>query len=394
MLNVEVGRKTTITSLEYILLKDGKAVATNLETMVVTAVPEADLTSLIPFKDVTQVLRYVHGGELLHLETKDSKLSLSWAGGSATFSTEDPATFPDVPEFVPEVEESLDSDTLIPALVEILPYAARDEARPVLNGVTLILGDPVRVAAGDGYRMADKVLPLSFPKDITMIVPAGSVSVLKHLWERTPRTPPVSDELIPLLVAKKIAAVSYDGKQGLRFQFGAKTTAIVKLVNGKPPEWLKLIPKGKPSLQVQVLAPDLAVAAHRVAKVALEEKGIVRLVFTDDSVTVSAKSDGQEVSSSIATHGSEGAEGKFALGVSYLTGYLSDKQGVVTISWTGGTAPVAFQSQGSPRVLIMPMQVRWDAEEKEPEPAEKSEGEPEEEEPAAETPDTEPPEEA
>ncbi len=359
LLKPAVARKSTITSLEYILLKDGKAVATNLETMVVTAVPEADLTSLIPFKDVAEVLRYVHGGELLHVEAKNSKLSLSWADGKATFSTEDPATFPDVPEFVSEVEESLDSDTLIPALVAMLPYAANDEARPVLNGVTLILGDPIRVAAGDGFRMADKVLPLSFPKDITTILPSGSVRVLKHLWQRTPRTPPVSDELIPLLVAKKFTGVAHDGKQGLRFQFGANTTAIVKLVSGKPPDWLKLIPKEKPSLQVQVMATDLAVAVRRVAGVALDAKGIVRLAFKDDRATISAKKDGQEVSSVIATHGSEGVKDRFALDVSYLTEYLGDKQGVVTISWTGKSAPVAFQNQSNPRVLIMPMQAQW-----------------------------------
>lgn len=371
LLHPAVARKPTIESLAYILLKDGRAVATNLETMVIVEVPEADHAALIPYKDVIKVLQYVHGGELLHLEAKDGQLSLSWRDGSATFPAGDPASFPDVPKFVPDAEESLDSDTLIPALAAMLPYAARDEARPVLHGVTLVLGDPIRVAAGDGFRMADKVLPLSFPKDITMVLPYGSVSVLKHLWGKTPRTPPASDDLIPVLIAKKFAMVAHDGKEGLRFQFGEKTTAIVKLVSGKPPDWLKLIPKGKSSLQVQVMAPDLAVAARRVMGVALENKGIVRLAFESGSATISARADGQEVSSVIATHGIEGGPGRFALDVSYLTEYLGDKQGVVTISSNGETTPIAFQSQNSPRVVIMPMTANWEkpAEEPAEEPA-------------------------
>ncbi len=193
-----------------------------------------------------------------------------------------------------------------------------------------------------------------------MVLPAGSVPVLKHLWGKTPRTPPISDELIPVLIAKKFTGVAHDGKEGLRFQFGTHATAIVKLVSGKPPDWLKLIPKGKPSLQVQVLAPDLAVATRRVMGVALENKGIVRLVFENGNATISATSDGHEVSSAIATHGIESRAGRFALSVSYLNEYLGDKQGVITISCSGETAPIAFQSQNGPRVLIMPMQADWD----------------------------------
>jgi len=359
LLKPAVARKSNIKSLEHILLKDGQAIATNLETMVVTAMPEADLTTLVPYKDVAKVLQFTLGGEMLNIKVKSGKLSLSWADGSANFPVEDHKTFPDVPEFVPDTEESLDTDILIPALVSVLPYAATDTSRPVLAGVTLILGNPVEVAAGDGVRMADRVLPLSFPKNIITIVPSSSVAVLKHLWEKTPRTPPPSDELIPVLMSKKYARVAHDGKQGLRFQFDKNTTAIIKLVSGNPPDWLKLIPKEEPILQVRVLAQDIELAVRRVMGVALDEKGIVRISFSDDMATLSAKADGHEVESSFKTVESKGAPNKVALHASYLLQYLTGKQGLVTISWTGKNAPVAFHSLNDPRVLIMPMHVQW-----------------------------------
>jgi len=358
LLKPAVARNSKIKSLESVLLKDGQAIATDLETMVVIEVPEADLTSLVPFKDVVKVLQFTPGRELLHVKSKPGKLFLSWPDGSATFPVEDPGTFPDVPEFVPETEKSLNVDILIPALGTVLPYAATGTDRPVLNGVTLILGDPIEVAAGDGFRMADQVVPLSFPKNIITIIPSSSVAVLKHLWEKTPRTPPPAEALVPVLMAKKYAMVAHDGKLGLRFQFENNTAAIIHLVSGNPPDWLKLVPKEEPILQVHVMAEDLEVAVRRVMGVAQDESGIVRIAFKDDKATVSAKSEGQKVENSFKTMDSSGTPNRFALNVSYLLRYLSGKQGIVTISWTGGSAPIAFRSQNNPRVLIMPMAVQ------------------------------------
>jgi len=357
LLKPAVARKSSIKSLESVLLKDGKAIATNLETMVVIEVPEVDLTSLVPFKDVANVLQYAPGREMLNAKVKSGNLSLSWPSGSATFPVEDSGTFPDVPEFVPETEESLDIDVLIPALVSVLPYAATGADRPVLAGITLILGNPIEVAAGDGFRMADQVLPLSFPKNIITILPSNSVAVLKHLWEKTPRTPPPAEALVPVLMAKKHAMVAHDGKLGLRFQFDNKTAAIIHLVSGNPPDWLKLIPKGEPILQVHVLAEALEVAVRRVRGVAQDANGLIRFDFKDDTATLSAKSGDQKVETSFKTVESSGVPNKFALNEAYLLDYLNGKQGIVTISWTGNSAPVAFRSQKDPRVLIMPMAI-------------------------------------
>ena len=202
LLKPAVARKSAIKSLGYVMLKDGQAIATDLETMVMHSMPEADLTTLLPIANVLKVLEFTPGGEMLNIKAKRGKLTLSWADGSATFAVENPENFPAVPEFVPEVEDSLDTDVLIPAMVMVLPYAATDEARPVLQAVTLVLGDPVQVAAGDGFRMADQVLPLAYPKNITAVIPRNSVSALHHLWKKTPRTPPPAEDLIPILMAK------------------------------------------------------------------------------------------------------------------------------------------------------------------------------------------------
>jgi len=120
-------------------------------------------------------------------------------------------------------------------------------------------------------------------------------------------------------------------------------------------------------------------------------KNIVRLAFNDDAVTVSAKHDDQEVESTVKVLMSQGAPNNVALDASFLLDYLKGKEGIVTLSWESQGAPILFNHQKNPTVLIMPMSVAEataeaePAEEAEVEPAEEAEAEPAEEpEPAKE----------
>jgi DNA polymerase III sliding clamp (beta) subunit (PCNA family) len=264
-----------------------------------------------------------------------------------------------MPEIEAVAEASLNGDILLPAMLSVLGYTSRTAKRPGLSGVTLVMGDPMRIAAGDGFRMAYQDLALSFPQDNTVIVPAGSVTALYHLWQKTPRTPPPSDELIPVIMAKKQVTVAFDGKRGLRFDFGGVAIAIVKLIEASPPDWLKLIPKKEPVLQVQFWAPELEVAVRRALPIAELGKGILRMVFNDSTVTISAKHDGREVESKIQAFTTKGKPNKIALSAAYLLNYLAGKDGIVTIAITDPESPVVLKHQRNPNVIIMPMFVQW-----------------------------------
>lgn len=360
LLKPAVPRKPALEVLSYVLLKDGKAVATDLETMVIVPVPEADIDCLVPYADVVKLIQYIKGLESLHIETANGRLTMSWPDGNSTFGTKDVLDFPAVPEFVPVAEAPIDIDTLIPAMYEVLAFAAKETDRPVLNGVTLVMGEPVAVAAGDGFRMAYKALGLSFPQDSINVLPQASVNVLKLLWEKTPRTPPASDSLIPILMAKKQATVAFDSDKGLRFIFGDSTTAIVKLIQGDPPAWLKLMPKEEPVLQASLMGAQLELALRRVLRVALEGSKIVRMEFNDDTATVSAKYGDEEVESTVKVWAMQGAPNRVGLNVHYLLEYLKGKEGIVTLSWVSEGTPIVLKHQHSPTVLIMPMKVDWD----------------------------------
>lgn len=360
ILKPAVPRRPTLTILSNVMVKEGQAIATDLDSMVILSLPEANEPFLFPYTDVLKMLQYVPGHEYLTMLAKRGKLTLSWSEGSATFPTSNIDEFPSIPDFEIKTEAAIDGDTFMPALQSVLPYTATGTERPVLNGVTVIFGGPIEVAAGDGFRMAHVVLPLQFPGNHITIIPSDAVSTLMHVWEKTPRTPPRADALMPIIMAKRQIQVALDGERGLRMVFGPTATVIVKLVEGNPPTWLKLIPKEEPILQVKLFAREFETAVRRVSNVANQGIGIVRLQFTDGAATVSAKHDGHSVSANIAVLDAEGTPNRVALNVGYLIDYLKNKDGIVSMAWTGGTAPVAFQHSKSPKVLIMPMEAVWD----------------------------------
>ena len=355
-----VPKKPTVKSIACLCLGSGKAVATDLETMVIANLPEATEPMLLPYSSIAEMLKYVPGSETLKIELKGKIIFLSWSNGSASYPTEDFADFPILPELTARAEGLIDGDILIPAMLAALPYTAEDDTRPVLSGITVVLGNPIEVAAGDGFRMCHKALGLSFPLEEKIIIPRQGVAILDHVFAKTPRTPPTTAQsLIKVVTAKRQIRMSIIGDNKLRLDFGTSASVVINLISGKPPEWLALIPKGEPLLQSQIFAPQLEAAVKRVRIIAKEGTDAVRMEFADGKLKVSAKGGDQEISSTIDTVHTQGAATRIAINQKYVLGYLNGKQGIITFSKYTESGPAVFEDQQSPRMIVMPMQVAW-----------------------------------
>ncbi len=380
LLKPAVPKKSALPITSYIRLGEGKAMATDLETMVIADLPEAQESMLLPFVSLADMLKYIPSHEMLKIEAKYKTLTLSWPDGNATYPTESVADFPVLPDMPVRAEGLLDGDTLIAAMEAALAYVATETTRPVLSGITLVLGNPIEIASGDGFRMSHQVLGLSFPLEEKIILPSHSVAILGHVFAKTPRTPPQGiDSLIQVITAKRQLHIALTGENKVRVDFGQTASVVINLIQGSPPDWLQLIPRGEPVLQSQLFAPQLEAAVRRVQSIAKDSKGIVRLVFADGKLTVSAKAEEREISATIDTLNTQGEPGRTALNHQYLLDYLSGKQGIIVFSKYDNMGPIVFQYQQSPKVLIMPMFVQWGdekptAEKVEPEPETIEEG--------------------
>jgi len=353
-----VPKKPTLQVLTNVLLKDGWAVANDLEVAVALEFPEAEEQCLIPFHRVADLLKRVPWNEVLTLEQKGTSLCLAWSSGKATYDTHDPQDYPPFPKVEAAVEQVVDGDTLVPALLSVAEYCATDKERPVLTGVVIMLGEPIQVAAGDGFRMAHQILPISLPAAEgigAVIIPASAVRLLGRLWGKVPRSAPLESGLVPLLTARKQLELALGGGH-LQARCGPMTLGI-KLIEGTPPNFLQLIP-AEPPLKVEVFATDLERAARQVGEVAREGSAIIRLAWSESSMAVSARDGDNEMEVSIPVT-SEGGDGRVALNVNYLLEYLRGREGMVTLGVTNPESPVVFRHGASPVVICMPMFVQW-----------------------------------
>ena len=359
LLEPVVPRKTALPVLHNVLLKDGKAIAGDLETFVLVDLPEADMECLIPCKSVLQLLKYVPGNELLTIEA-DGALKFSWDGGKSSYPLAKAEDYPSVPEFTVKAEGTIDGNILVTALTTISRYCATEETRPVLCGVAILPGENLDVAAGDGFRMAYQTISATLPIEEPLLIPAGAVWLLNSLWQHTHPEVPLGDSLVKLVTNKRLVEVSLveaaSGSSTLRLCF-SHVTVFVKLIQGTPPNFKQLIPKDIPT-NVKFFPGELERAIKRLSAVARDGKDIVRLSWTNDTMTVSAS--GEEMGTvETALPVQADNPDKVALNIKYLLEYLDGKEGLVTMGLSGGTAPVLFRHRESPLVLVMPMHVEW-----------------------------------
>lgn len=353
-----IPKKPAVKSLSFVFLGAGKAIATDLETMVIISLPEFkdEIPVLVPFAALSEALKYIPSTDTLDITRDGKKVKVTYSGGSASYPTEEPEEFPIPSEDMKvRVEGMLDGDTLIPALLAALPYAATETTRPVLTGVSVTLGGPIEIASSDAYRLSHQILGLTFPVEEKIILPAGAVKMLGHLFAKTPREASPSDNLVKALTAKRQLRVSLiDGK--VKVDFGQNYSLLIKLIEGTFPEVRKLIPQTEPILQSQVFAPQLEAALRRVKAVAKDGKDMIKLTFEGNTLLISAEGDDKTFNAKIDTLNTKGDTLTVGMNVKQMLEYFNGNTGIVLITKydaTGG--PMSFQYQKTPRVLIMPV---------------------------------------
>ncbi len=360
LLKPAVPKKTNLPITHSIKLGNGEAVATDLETMIIANLSEAQDSMLIPFQTVYDLTRHLPSYEMIRLESKRNKLSVSWSDGNAIYPTDSFADFPALPAMETTAEGKLDGDVIIKAIVKALPYVSSEETRPVLTGVTIVLGNPIEVIGADGFRMSYQVFGMNYPLEKKIVIPARSVSILEHVFAKTPRTPPLYPEsLIQIVTAKRMLGFTILGENKLRVDFGQNASVIINLVEGNPPDYANLIPKKEPKLKAKLFAPQLDAAVNRVRGVALDGNRIIRFEFAQGDLSVSAKNDDQEIKATLAPMEVTGEPGRVALDYKYIHEFLTGKEGFITLSQFDELGPLLFQYQNDPKVLLMPMQVQW-----------------------------------
>lgn len=303
---------------------------------------DANLT--VSARKLQDILRALPDGTDVNLTLDDKRLTVK--AGKSRFALQ---TLPaaDYPRMNPPEEGgarfSVSQKAFKRQLAQVAYSMAQQDIRYYLNGLLLIVdGNELRMVATDGHRLAFASSPIESTLERTeVILPRKTVTELSRQLADT-------DDVLEIVFA---------GNQA-QFRFGP-TELVSKLIDGKFPDYERVIPQNHPKLVTFDRAPLLS-ALQRVAILTNEKFRGVRLVISDGVLRISSSNTEQEEAVEeieIDFHG-EGAD--IGFNVSYLLDVLGNVSSD-TIEWRfndgNSSALLTLPGDESFKYVVMPMRI-------------------------------------
>lgn len=184
--------------------------------------------------------------------------------------------FPKFPEVVPEQTAVVDKESFTQVAAHVTKAVSRDETRPILTGVLLVVEGPtIRMVGTDSYRLAVKetVLEKVPGTDFEVVVPGKAV-----------------DEVSRLAAAGDVEIGVAENQ--VIFKFGA-THFVTRRIEGTYPNYRQLIPK-ECETTAKVNKEELQQAVKRVSLLA-QHNTPLRLSFKSEDQTLTLSATTQDV---------------------------------------------------------------------------------------------------
>ena len=347
-----VERRHTLPILANVLIrKTGNALqltTSDLEIQIRTTAElggdTGDFTTTVGARKLIDILRTMPGDQTVSLESQQSKLVLK--GGKSRFTLQSlPA------EDFPLVQESaafgpvfaVPQKTLKDLLGQVSFAMAVHDIRYYLNGILFVAeGKQLSLVATDGHRLAfaSSTLDVEVPKQ-EVILPRKTVLELQRL---------LSDKegAIEMQFAANQAKFSFDGME-----------FVTKLVEGKFPDYNRVIPKNHKNIVTLGRQPLLA-SLQRTAIMTSEKFKGVRLNVEPGALRVASSNAEQEeaVDELDIDYGGDTIE--IGFNVTYLIDALQNmSQEMVRIELSDGnsSALVTNPDDNAFKYVVMPMRI-------------------------------------
>lgn len=348
-----VEKRHTLPILSHVLLEsvDGRCAftATDLEIQIRAESEPVQLAGSLeltcPARKLQDILRALPEKSEVSLFQEEGKLVIK--AGRSRFSL---STLPalDFPRFPPtaatERQLCLPQKVLRQALGHVQFAMAQQDVRFYLNGMLLVLAPgELRLVATDGHRLSFYRLPLDeLEGEATeVILPRKTVLELDRLLGD-------GEEEVCLEVGRNV----------VRFRFGS-VVLDTKVIDGKFPDYEKVIPKGYVN-RFRVDRAVLLAALQRTAILSNEKLRGVRLVLTKDSVKILSHNAEQEEAEEDLDVAYDGAPLDIGFNVSYLLDVLNNLERS-EVEWAFGdahsSALVTVPEDDRFRYVVMPMRM-------------------------------------
>ncbi len=334
IVNGIIERRQPLPILSNVLIQKSanqfRFIATDLEIQITTSIDTAeqsspDRTITVAAKKMQEILRILPEGSLVSLDIQDHRLQLKAGKSKFSLQTLPAEDFPKISEQLDGSEKILIKQKQLKELLGAVQYAmAQQDIRYYLNGVLLIIdGTSLRAVATDGHRLAYAATRLadSYSRR-EIILPRKTINELFKLLSD-------ADEEVSLELAEAQVRISVPN-----------TTISSKVIDGKFPDYEKVIPKYTNHLELERMT--ILQALQRVSILANEKFKGVRFILTEKNLKIVSNNSEQEEAQEDIETGYHGP----ALDIGFNVNYLLE--GLTNIS----SANVRF-SFGDPNSSIL-----------------------------------------
>jgi len=322
--------------------------ATDIEIQIRNSTPAAlgaeDVAITVGARKLQDILRALPDTADVSLTLDDKRITLK--AGKSRFQLQ---TLPaaDYPRLAPPEGEGVHFTTTQKAFkkqLALVQYAmAQQDIRYYLNGLLLVVaGDTLRMVATDGHRLAYAACPLVGDYERTdVILPRKTVVELARQLADS------DDALEVTLVGNQIV-----------FRFG-HIELISKLIDGKFPDYERVIPQGHPKL-VKASRLALLQSLQRAAILTNEKFRGVRLMLSEGSLKLVSTNAEQEEALEELEVDYSGDSLDIGFNVTYLLDVLTNvSANEIEIRFNDGNASALFglADNADFKYVVMPMRI-------------------------------------
>jgi len=347
-----VERRHTLPILANVMIrKTGSALqltTSDLEIQIrTTAELDGDaghFTTTVGARKLIDILRTMPADQTVTLESSQSKLILKGGKSKFTLQTLPAEDFPlvqEAPNFGPKF--SVPQKTLKALLGQVSFAMAVHDIRYYLNGILFVAeGKQLSLVATDGHRLAyaSAALDVEVPKQ-EVILPRKTVLELQRLLSD-------AEGAIELQFASNQARFVFDGME-----------FVTKLVEGKFPDYNRVIPKNHKNSVTLGRAPLLA-SLQRTAILTSDKFKGVRLNLEPGTLRVASNNAEQEEAVDELDIDYSGDSIEIGFNVTYLIDVLSNmEQDMVRIELSDANSSALITVPDNPnfKYVVMPMRI-------------------------------------
>ncbi len=347
-----VERRQTLPVLSNILLVvEGNQLSmtgTDLEVEMIGRIvleqPAESGSITVPAKKLMDICKSLPDGADVELVLTGQKVTIKGGRSRFTLTTLPASEFPNVEDDAETLDLTV-SQGALKRLIDRTGFAmAQQDVRYYLNGMLLELtATQLRTVATDGHRLATSIYKIDTDVSDTLqvIVPRKGILELTRLLED-------SDSSAQLLI----------GSSHIRVSTG-EYTFTSKLVDGKFPDYERVIPKGGDKLVISD-RQELRQVLNRIAILSNEKYRGVRLVLTEGHLQILANNPEQEEAEETLAVDYQNTPMEIGFNVNYLLDALSilpDQMVKISMIDPNSSALVEAVDSSDNVYVIMPMRM-------------------------------------